>query len=74
MGLAVLLLVQFALQSVFIALREDMPAVAALHPVNGFFILAVAGIATWTSWKARAATPAAQPAATPNASPSPADA
>ena len=57
-GLAVLLLVLFALQSVFIALRADMPAVAALHPLNGFFILAVAGIATWSSWKARAAAPA----------------
>ena len=73
-GLAVLLLVLFALQSVFIALREDMPAVAALHPLNGFFILAVAGIATWSSWKARATAPTTQPAATPNASPSPADA
>ena len=31
-GLAVLLLVLFSLQSVFVALREDMPAVAALHP------------------------------------------
>ena len=55
-GLAVLLLVLFSMQSVFVALREDMPAVAALHPLNGFLILAVAGIATWTSWKARSET------------------
>jgi hypothetical protein len=73
-GLAVLLLVLFAFQSVLIALREDTPAVAALHPLNGFFILALAGIATWSSWKARAAVPAAQPAATPSAAPTPADA
>ena len=73
-GLAVLLLVLFSLQSVFVALREDMPAVAALHPLNGFFILAVAGIATWTSWKARAAAPTPRPAAPSSAAPSPADA
>ena len=73
-GLAVLLLVLFSLQSVFVALREDMPAIAALHPLNGFFILAVAGIATWTSWKARAMAPTSQPAATSSAAPSPADA
>ena len=73
-GLAVLLLVLFSLQSVFVALREDMPALAALHPLNGFFILAVAGIATWTSWKARATAPTPQPAATSSAAPSPADA
>ena len=73
-GPAVLLLVLFALQSVFIALRDDMPAVAALHPLNGFFILGVAGIATWSSWKARAAAPAAQAAVTPSAATISADA
>ena len=73
-GLAVLLLVLFSLQSVFVALREDMPAVAALHPLNGFLILAVAAIATWTSWKARATAPAPQPATTSSATPSAADA
>jgi hypothetical protein len=41
-GLAVLLLAQFALQSVFVGLRTTMPAVAALHPLNGFAILLVA--------------------------------
>src|SRR5262245_12070904 len=39
-GLCVLVLIQFTLQSVFVALRVDYPAVAALHPVNGFLILA----------------------------------
>jgi mercuric ion transport protein len=54
-GLAVLILVLFSLQSVFVALRQDMPAVAALHPLNGFLILGVATYTAWTSWKARTA-------------------
>lgn len=52
-GLSVLLLVLFALQSVFVALRDDLPAIAALHPVNGFFILGVSTVATRLSWLAR---------------------
>jgi hypothetical protein len=52
-GLAVLILVLFSLQSVFVALRQDMPAAAALHPLNGFLILGVATYTAWTSWKAR---------------------
>jgi len=64
-GLAVLILVLFSLQSVFVALRTDMPAIAALHPLNGFLILGVATYATWTSWKARSVTHVVdQPAAT----------
>ena len=43
-GFSALLLGQFALQSLFVAVRADMPAVAALHPLNGFAILAVAEI------------------------------
>ena len=43
-GLTVLVLVQFTFQSVFVALRTTYPAVAALHPVNGFLLLVV-GIA-----------------------------
>lgn len=43
-GLAVLLLAQFALQSVLVAVRTSQPAVAALHPVNGFAILFVAAV------------------------------
>ncbi len=37
-GLAALLLVLFALQSVLVALRDNLPAVAALHPLNGVAI------------------------------------
>jgi hypothetical protein len=54
-GLAVLILVLFSLQSVFVALRQDMPAVAALHPLNGFLILGVATYTAWTSSNARTA-------------------
>jgi hypothetical protein len=53
MGLSVLLLVQFALQSVLVAVRADLPAVAALHPLNGFAILAVGWLATRAAWATR---------------------
>lgn len=49
LGASILLLVLFALQSLFIALR-DAPNLAALHPVNGFAILLVA---VWTAWSTR---------------------
>lgn len=52
-GLSVLLLVQFALQSVFVALRADLPAIAALHPLNGFALLGVAIVTTRLSWAVR---------------------
>jgi mercuric ion transport protein len=41
-GLSALMLVLFAFQSVFVALREVMPEGAALHPVNALAIFAVA--------------------------------
>lgn len=41
-GLSALILVLFALLSVFVALREVMPALAALHPVNALAIFGVA--------------------------------
>jgi hypothetical protein len=67
-GLAVLLLVQFALQSILVLQRESIPAIAALHPLNGFLILGVALVITRWSWAARheaeaASAPAALPAA-----------
>lgn len=43
------------LQSVFVALRTDMPAIAALHPLNGFLILLVALILGRAAWKDRQA-------------------
>ena len=64
-GLSALLLLLFALQSVFIALRTSAPEVAALHPVNGFLILLVAITVSRASWAVREEAPAASPAATP---------
>ena len=52
-GLSALLFGLFILQSVFVAMRESMPAVAALHPLNGFLILAVGALTTYWSWQAR---------------------
>jgi hypothetical protein len=52
-GLSALLLVLFTLQSVFVALRTDMPTVAALHPLNGFAILLVSIVLTRAAWAAR---------------------
>lgn len=43
----------FLLQSVFVALRESSPMIAALHPLNGFLILLIALIIARDSWFAR---------------------
>lgn len=43
----------FALQSTLIAVRGDMPQVAALHPVNGFAILLVSIVMARAAWAAR---------------------
>jgi hypothetical protein len=53
----------FILQSVLIAFRESTPAVAALHPVNGFLILLIAIVITRESWLARGAGRGAEAAA-----------
>jgi hypothetical protein len=39
---AAVMFVQFILQSLLVLQRDSVPAVAALHPVNGFLILLVA--------------------------------
>lgn len=54
-GGAVLLFVQFMLQSVFVALRTDFPAIAAVHPLNGFTILLVGLILGRAAWRDRRA-------------------
>jgi hypothetical protein len=41
------------LQSVFVAFRTSSPAIAALHPVNGFLILLVAVVLARESWEMR---------------------
>ena len=60
-GLSALLFVLFILQSVFVAMRESAPAVAALHPLNGFLILAIGLLLAWQSWQARMSAAAASP-------------
>lgn len=63
-------MVLFALQSVFVALRTDYPAIAALHPVNAVAIFA----ASWwiarssAGWQAQQATAPAEPAGAASAS------
>ena len=64
-GAAVLLIVLFALQSVLVALRDSLPAVAALHPLNG---VAIFMLGLWTarsaaSWAKRTAEKPAEPVA-----------
>lgn len=53
--LAVGILVLIALQSVLVLMRDSSPAVAALHPVNGFLILLGAIVLAWGSWQSRTA-------------------
>jgi hypothetical protein len=43
----------FILQSIFVALRADLPMIAALHPVNGFAILLVGIAMAREAWLAR---------------------
>jgi hypothetical protein len=41
----------FVLQSALVALRESAPAVAALHPVNGFLILLISISMAQRAWR-----------------------
>lgn len=52
-GRSALLLLLFALQSMFVAMRPS--PIAGLHPVNGFLILLVAIVVTREAWMVRAA-------------------
>ena len=54
-GLTALTLVQMVLQSVFVAVRDDFPMVAALHPVNGFLVLFVSIVIARLAWLGRRA-------------------
>ena len=49
-GLAGLTIVQMALQSVLIVFRDDNPAIAALHPVNGVLLLVTALVLGRLAW------------------------
>jgi len=66
-------IVLFALQSVFVALRTDAPVIAALHPVNAVAIFAVSwwiarSSADWQRERAPEGTSAASDAAPSEAS------
>ena len=53
-GFTVLLMVLFAVQSLLVGFRTSAPEVAALHPVNGFLIIAVAFVSAreaWIAWQ-----------------------
>ena len=43
----------FILQSVLVVMRESSPAIAALHPVNGFLIVLLAVVLARDSWMMR---------------------
>ena len=45
----------FMLQSVFVAMRDSSPAIAALHPVNGFLIALLAIVVAREAWLMREA-------------------
>lgn len=47
------IIVAFAFQSVFIALRTDAPFIAALHPLNGVLILLLGLEVTRHAWATR---------------------
>ena len=67
-GIAALIFGLFLLQSVFIVMRTSAPAVAALHPVNGFLILLLSIVLARRAWafarasRAASAMPAPAPA------------
>jgi hypothetical protein len=62
-GLSVLALIQFFLQSILILFREDQPAIAALHPVNGVLLLVVSIAIGRIAWAGRRAAAAAKASA-----------
>jgi hypothetical protein len=44
---------QFFLQSILVLQRDSLPAIAALHPVNGFLILLIAVWVARDAWRRR---------------------
>ena len=56
---------QFILQSVLVAMRDSTPAIAALHPVNGFLVLLIAvwlARDAWRRWQVQDVDEAAEAA------------
>ena len=52
---ATVMFIQFFLQSILLLWRDDLPAIAALHPVNGVLILLIAAWLAWDAWRVRSA-------------------
>lgn len=61
--LAVVIFLLFFVQSFLLLARDSVPALAALHPVNGFVILWLAVHVAREAWARRAHTPESRPAA-----------
>jgi hypothetical protein len=57
-ALAVIVFLLFILQSILVGARDSSPAIAALHPVNGFLILLIAIDMAREAWLARVVTTA----------------
>lgn len=57
-GISALLLVLYIVQTMLPLAKKDIPAIAALHPVNALILFALAAWFAWTAWRDRAATPA----------------
>lgn len=62
-GLAGLTLAQMALQSVLILFRDDAPAIAALHPVNGVLLLVTTLVLGRLAWRGPQPVATADPVA-----------
>ena len=63
---AAVMLGQFILQSVLVLQRDSVPAIAALHPVNGVLILLFAtwlARDAWRVWQTRSQPPSVEPMA-----------
>lgn len=60
---------QFILQSILVLQRESTPAIAALHPVNGFLILLIAIWLSRDAWRAWTEERGQVPAEAPSESP-----
>jgi len=63
-GLSALLLVLYIVQTSLPYAKNDIPAIAALHPVNAMFLFGLAAWFAWTAWRDRAISPGT---ATPSA-------
>jgi cytochrome b561 len=60
-AVAAVMLGQFILQSILVAMRDSSPAIAALHPVNGVLVLLFALWLARDAWQTWQADPAPAP-------------